>query len=266
MFDDSFNEFAHRIRPQAGRYSRALRDVGARVMKSIFILAALFAPLIAARADLVMEQQSSDTNTTYRITIKLHADQMRMDEQDGKGHAFSVIVDLNTRDSITLMPNEKMFLKRSGVESLQLMEAEIAASHGTNDMDNAPVAPVNTGKIEKVGGYDTKIYTWSGARSLTETLWVATNFPDYESIRTDLAKIDRFDASGPHKNAQPELNLLPGMVVKAKREMKGQTAIITLISAREEPVDASLFELPADYTPWKPPAVSLTNSVTTPNK
>ena len=233
----------------------------------ILLFAALFASLLAARADLVLEQQSSDTNATYDITLKLHADKMRMDQQDTKSNAFSVIIDLNTRDSITLMPSEKMFMKRSGVESQQQTEAEKVVAHGTNDMDKTPATPMNTGKTEKVDGYETEIYTWSGARGLTETLWVATNFPDYNAIRTDLAKIDRFNASGSHKNGQPEMSRLPGMVVKTQRKMKGQTAIITLLSAKAEPVDASLFELPADYSPWKSPvSLPTTNSATTPNK
>jgi hypothetical protein len=113
-----------------------------------------------------------------------------------------------------------------------------------------------------VGGYDTEIYTWSGPNGLTETLWVATNFPDYESIRPELAKLDRFDASGPHKDAQPKLSLLPGMVVKAEKASGGRKVTTTLISAKVEPVDAALFELPADYSPWKPPEVRLTTPAT----
>ena len=245
----------------------ALPELRARVEKSLFIFAAFFASLAGARADLVMEQQSRDATATNHITFKLHGDKMRMDQQADKGTGFSVIIDLNTRDSITLMPREKTFLKRSGAESQQQMEAERKASHGINEMDQAPARPVNTGKTGKVGGYETEIYSWSGAQGVTETLWVATNFPSYISIRTELARIDRFDAAGSHKNAQPELSLLPGMVVRTERMVKGQTTTITLVSAKVEPVDPSLFELPADYSPRKPPASpQKTNSTMAPNR
>jgi len=259
MLDDSFKESA------PDRLS-ALPDIRARVKKSIIVFAALFVSLAAARADLVMEQQSSDTNSTHHVTLKLHANKMRMDQQTDKGPAFSVIIDLDTRDSITLIPLEKMFLKRSGAEIQKEMEAEIEATHGTNMMDNAPAKAVDTGNAEKVGGYDTEIYTWSGPNGLTETMWVATNFPHYESIRTELAKVDRFDASGPHKGAQPALSLLPGMVVRAVKTLGGHKVNVTLVSAKTEPVDASLFELPADYKPWKPPVVQTTNMVIMPNR
>ncbi len=242
MTDESFKEFVSN-RP------------GARVKKFICTVAALAAAMAAARADLVMEQESGVTNVTDQFVLMVQKDRMRMDERDADGFAFSVIVDLNTRDSITLIPRVKTFLKRSGAESRRLMEADRAAAPNTNGMDNPPAPAVNTGRTAKVDGYDTGIYQWSGAGGLTETLWVATNFPGYASIRTDLAKLDRFNAGGAHRNAQPELGRLPGMVVKAEKALNGHKTFTTLVSAREEPVPASFFEVPADYTPYKPPAV-----------
>jgi len=245
MPDDSFKKFA-------------LNLAGARAGKFILILAALIASLAAARADLVMEQQSATATVTNWITMKVHGGKMRMDQRDSDGYTFSVIIDLDTRDSLTLFPRGKTFLKRSGAEIRQQMEAETKASHGTNELDHLPARAVDTGTTAKVGGFDTEIYKWSGPNGLTETLWVATNFPDYEPIRPELAKLDLFDASGPHKGAQPELSLLPGMVVKAEKTANGHSVNVTLISAGIEPVSASLFEMPADYTPWKPPEVQLT--------
>jgi hypothetical protein len=237
---------------------------GAQMNKLLFIAAAFFVPLVVARADLVMEQQSGITNVTDHIVLKVHGDKMRMDQRDSGGYVFSVIIDLNTRDSITLFPQGKTFLKKSGVQIRQQMDAETNTSHGTNAMDRPPARAADTGRTANVGGYDTEIYTWPGPNGLTETLWVATNFPDYKSIRTELARLDRFNASGPHKGAQPELSLLPGMVVKTENAAGGRKATTTLVSARAGPVDASLFKLPADYTPWKPPVVQVTSPATTP--
>ncbi|HEX5397927.1 MAG TPA: DUF4412 domain-containing protein, partial [Verrucomicrobiae bacterium] len=177
---------------------------------------ALFFSALLARGDLVMEQAISGTNGTSYVTLKLHAGKMRMDERKYDGYHFSAIVDLNTRDSLTLFPIGKTFLKRSGATARMQIESEIAASPGTNEMNDAPAAPVDTGQSDKVNGYDTEIYNWSGANGLTETLWVATNFPDYAAIRTNLAQIDAFNDSGAHRNAQPPASLLPGMVVKAR--------------------------------------------------
>jgi hypothetical protein len=248
MPNDSFKEFA-------------LNPLSARVKKPIFMFAALAVPFVATRADLVMEQQSGNATATDHITLKVHGDKMRMDQRDKDGYVFSVIIDLNTHDSLTLFPQGKSFLKRSGAEIREQMDAERITPPGTNKMSDTPARAVDTGTTAQVGGYDTEIYTWSGPNGLTETLWVATNYPDYESIRTELAKLDRFDASGPHKDAQPKLSLLPGMVLKAEKAAGGRKVTTTLISARIEPVDAALFELPADYSPWKPPTIMVTNGL-----
>jgi hypothetical protein len=112
---------------------------------------------------------------------------------------------------------------------------------------------VDTGKSELVNGQAAEIYTWSGARGLTETLWVDTNFPNFEATRAELSKMDHFNDAGPHRNAQPELSLLPGMVLKSESVLRGHKLTTTLVSLKLEPVDAALFELPKDYSPWKRP-------------
>jgi hypothetical protein len=248
-----------------GRLS-ALPNACARVKGFAFIFAALFSSLIAAQADLIVRQLSGDSTITNYITLMVHDAKMRMDQRDTDGYSFNVIIDLNTRDSITLFQPGNTFLKRSGAEIRQQMEAEKKASNGTNDMDKAPAPAVNTGQIENVHGYDANIYTWSGANGLTERLWVAKDFPNYDTIRTELAKIDRFESSGPHKNAQPELSLLPGMVIKTETTANGKTITVNLISARLQPADESLFKLPAGYSPWESPVLSMTNAPTMPGK
>jgi hypothetical protein len=225
-----------------------------------FILLVQLFCLAAARADLVLEQRSGETNRTYHATLILHGDKMRMEEHINNRPGFGVIVDLITRDSITLMPVEKMFMKRSGAEVQQQMEADRKASGGTNELLRAPAPAADTGKSEKIGTYDTEIYTWSGANGLTETLWVAKDFPDYAGIRAELAKLDKFNTSGPHPNAQPELSALPGMVVKTEKALKDRKSTVSLVSVKLGSVDPALFEMPADYTPWHPPAPSQTNN------
>jgi hypothetical protein len=216
-------------------------------MKTIGLLALLLSA-IALRADLILEQQSSDTNRTSVAIMKLHGDKMRLDQPDS---SLSVIVDLKSRDSITLLTTNKTYLKRFGSEVRWEMSEEKKYTGGTNAMDLPPARPVDTGKSETVNGFHAEIYTWTGAHGLTGTLWVAAGFPNYDAIRAELFKLDQFNDSGPHRNAQPALSLLPGMVVKNVSMVKGHVVTNTLVSVKVEPVDPSLFELPADYVPWK---------------
>jgi len=232
------------------------------VYKYLLILSLVFGPLIASRADVTLELKADDGKHVRDLTTRIHGDKMRMDVEH-ETNAMVIIVDLVTRDSLTLVPDSKTYLKRSGAELLQVIEAR-RKSAGTNAaVMDAPAAPaVNTGKTEKVGGYDTEIYAWSGGRKLNETLWVAKDYPNYKLIQAELAKVDLYNRGGGHRNGQPELSLLPGMVVKSEIATDGQRGTNTLVAAKVEPVDASLFEVPADYTLWKPAPKSTSKSST----
>jgi len=214
-------------------------------------------------ADLVMEQEYSTTNVIGHSMLKVHDDQMRMDTWDFSSNAFSVIIDLKTLDSYTLMPTTKTYRRRLGADTRRLTESRDA----NDEMNRPPATPVDTGKAEKVGGYDTEVYTWSGAHGRSETLWVATNYPNFAAIRKDLARVDQFDDIGPHRNFQPQVSELPGVVVKAQVTTAGkEPTLITLVSAKVEPLDRSLFDLPADYVPWHPKEISTNNAATTAGK
>ncbi|HEX4341809.1 MAG TPA: hypothetical protein VH255_00360, partial [Verrucomicrobiae bacterium] len=176
------------------------------MIRSAFILLALLLSTAALRADLTMEQHSADTNRTVVTITKLHGNMMRMELPDNH---LIVIANLTTRDSFTLLTN-KTYLKRWGSEVKWEIKEEIKSSHGTNEIDATPAAAVDTGKSESVNGYNAEIYTWSGAYDLKETLWVARSYPNYNALRIDLAKLDMFNDTGPHRNIQPILSILPG--------------------------------------------------------
>jgi hypothetical protein len=218
--------------------------------KRILILPIFLLCQLALRADLVLEQQVTDTNHTQTCILKLHGDKMRMDQPD---NGFSVIADLKKHDTTTLLTSNKLYLFKFGSELRWEMEQEKKINHGTNDMDNPPARPVDTGKTEVVHGLTTEIYAWSGAHGMTETLWVATNFPGYDAIRAELSKLDHFNETGLHRNGQPQLSLLPGMVIKSETVAKGRKATTTLVSVRVEPVADSLFQVPPGYSMWKTP-------------
>ena len=214
-----------------------------------------------------MIEKSGDTNFIYYTTTKIHGSKMRMDQVDNKNVNFSVIVDLETHDAITLMHRNKTYLKRSGEQARQEMEAERKASGGTNLMDQPPAKPVDTRKSESVAGYQSEIYTWSGPNHLTKTLWVAKDFPGYEQLKVELAKRDKFYDTGAHRAAQPEVGRLPGMVVMTLNELGDKKMIVTLVSAKAVTVEPSEFEIPAEYSVWQPPPMTnSTNPATMPGK
>ncbi len=224
------------------------------VNKNFFVLATVLLAAVAARADLEIVQMASDTNAPFPATLRLRGDKLRLDQQQNTNGSYAVIIDLNTRDSFTLLPKEKKFLKRSGTQILKDLALDKKLfGGGTNELYLPPAQARATGRIESVGDYDAEIYSWSGAGHTTQTLWVAKNFPDYEKIRAELAKLDRFNAAGPHPGAQPELSPLPGMVVQSEISVGDRKIKVRLVSAKILPLDAELFVVPADYLPWMPP-------------
>lgn len=209
-------------------------------VKSILILFAVVGGIVAARADLVVQQQISTMNNTNVTTMKIKGAKVRLDLYAGQPRAMSTIMDLNTGDSIVLLHTQKMYVKTLGRPAKQ------SKPSGSGHTVSAAPKPRPTGKTEKVGIYDTDIYTWSNSRGITGTAWVARNFPNFAKIQADLAVLDKSPASV-NNDASPALSLLPGMMVKSRLTGGGQSITVTLISAREEPLDASLFGVPPNY-------------------
>ena len=221
-------------------------------MKPIFISLALACAAAGARADLVMQQQITvSTNNTF-ATMKVKGSKVRLDFHAGQPRAISTITDLMTGDAITLLHSQKMFVKISGA----MTPANPASNGATANPAPKPPVPRATGQTQKVGDYNTELYTWSNSRGITGTAWVAKNFPDFARIQTDLAMLDK--AADANNSMDPELSALPGMVVRSQVTGGGQTITVALISAKEESIDASLFQIPAGYKelPQPKPVVS----------
>jgi hypothetical protein len=221
-------------------------------MKRIFILPALVFTIVAARADLVIEQSVVGPQSTRNGIIKIKGDKIRADMVDGTLSDRSQIIDLNTGDEFTLLHNKKEVVKTSLMKFRQTSYYSNAIAANTK----LP-KPLNTGKTEKVNGYDTEIYTWTNSRGMTETLWVAKNFPNFGKIKNDLAKLDKLNDAELDKMA-PDQSALSGMLIKMQwagigPKESGLTLTTTLISAKVEPIDASIFEVPKDYHEVKSP-------------
>jgi len=210
-------------------------------MKRFFILTAV-ACAASAQADLVLQQQIVTPDYNGTITMKVKGDKVRLDVNTSQSQALGTIMDLNTGETITLIPAQKLFLKTMGgpVNKPQTSGGVVAPG----PKSNAPV-PHATGKTQKVGEYDTELYAWSSSGGITGTAWVAKSFPDYARIRADLAILDK--TTGADNGASPELSTLPGMVVRSEVSGGGKTITMALISAKEGPLDNSFFGVPYGY-------------------
>jgi hypothetical protein len=206
-------------------------------MKQIFISLALVCATAGARGDLAVQQQIITPNFTGVVGMKIQGTKIRTDMYAGQPQALSTITDLNTGDTITLLHSQKLYLKSPGQLTKQAKPAGTAS--------RAPV-PRPTGKTQKVGDYDTELYSWTNSRGILGTVWVAKNYPDYARIRTSYAVLDK--TAGADTDMTPAMSALPGMVVRSEVSGGGQTITLALISAKEGPLDVSLFGIPRNYT------------------
>lgn len=218
-------------------------------MKFIVISLTVVFTIITARADLVMQTRVIVATTvgkqTNNVTTKIHGDKIRTDSNSTRD--ISIIKDVNTGDMTMLMQQKKIFTKYPGAKEKENLENKKKQSDNINTADIAQPKPLDTGKSEKIAGYDAQIYSWSDTDGMTVTYWVAKDFPNYKQFHSYLTKIDKANSTSRDKDSPPEISTLPGMLVKSQTVTKRLTFTRTLISAKEEPVDASIFEIPKDY-------------------
>jgi len=215
-------------------------------MKRPLIVLGLAVSLVAAHADLVLQQTVESAMINGTVTTQIKGDKIRVDMPATPQGAMSTIMDLNSGDSVTLMHDQKAAMKVPGAQIKEMVEKmkKARASAGTNA---PPPQFVDTGKAEKVGSYNAEIYNWSSPDGANQTVWVTKDFPDYANIKVQMDKLNNSPIAQISKGTAPDVSTLPGMVVKTQMEMNGQKVTSTLVSAKEQSVDASIFQTPQGY-------------------
>lgn len=210
--------------------------------KSLFILLLGLLGTIAVRADLVMELNLGGSK--LKVVVKIKEEKIRYDilPEGGYGNT-SRIADLKTGDDFNLDYPPRRIIKNSPVAPNQTNT--VAKTVWPNFQD--------TGKTETVNGYEAEVYNGTNSDGMVETLWVAKDFPNFEKIKHDLTKLDQLNIG----KWMPELSPLSGMPLKLALFLdapNGKAAVpLTLISAKEEAVDASTFNAPTNFHNWYGP-------------
>ena len=216
-------------------------------MKKIFLLTILLLVATLSQADLVIHQQGIGMGATNDITVSIQGNMMREDGGgDAIGHIIQII-DMSTFDQTMLMPKNKTLVQTPGKSIKEYLKKQEALTGQTNSLDIGKLQPTGTGKFEKVRDFETEIYFWTNGKNVTNWLWVAKNYPDFQNIKPYLLRLDEFHKQSVGQDFEPSLAVLPGMVIKREEIIENQKVTIELISARVQQVDASLFVIPNDY-------------------
>lgn len=222
-------------------------------MKRLVALSLILATF-CARADLVIEENVESGGQTQDMIVKIKGDKIRTDMNSGQ---VSTITDTSTGDIITIMHAQKSYMKMDSKKMKELMEKARAMQSGTNSPAPNQEKPkvVDTGKKEKINGYDTEIYT-AETPTMKFKYWVAKDFPNADSVQQQMKKMqaNMLEKLGPNAAVSvPDMQSMKGLPLKTEVETDGKTITTTLTSVKEETVDASALTVPADYNEIKMP-------------
>lgn len=218
-------------------------------MKKILLLTIILLVTELSRADLVMHLRGTGMGATNNVIVSIQGNMMREDGGgDAIGHIIQII-DMSTLDQTMLVAKNKTFSKTSGAKIQEYLKKQEDQTGDTNSSEIAK--PATTGKAEKIQNFETEIYFWTNGKNVTNQLWIAKNYPDFDGIKPYLIKLDEFHKRGVGKNLEAQVAGLPGMVVKREEIIEGQKEVVELIDAKVQPVDASLFAIPNDYAEQK---------------
>ena len=110
-----------------------------------------------------------------------------------------------------------------------------------------------TGKHEKVNGYDTEVYTLD-TDAMKGTFWIAKDVPGANELK-NLAKALQNSPMGAMGAAMVQQPEMPGTPIKSDVQLSnGQKMTVTLLSVKEQPIDASEMAPPAGYTEMPMPS------------
>jgi Domain of unknown function (DUF4412) len=213
-------------------------------MKRSIAVAAFLSMLASARGDLVIQQKIEGGGQNGTVTtLRLKNNKLRVDIASRAGPVSS-IMDMDTGESFTLMHGQKLFTKLDSAKTKEAIEAlkKKAGREATGEV----VKSEATGKKERVGEFNTEVFTWKGANG-TQTMWVTKDLPNYAKVKEQFDRLSKSPVAAAQKGIAPDMTVLPGVVVKTELETSGQKFTSTVLSVKEEEINPALFEVPSDY-------------------
>lgn len=191
-----------------------------------------------AHTGLVLVETCQSSGKTWTLTTKIAGNNARRDEMN----VITSLYNLSTGDTVIITRLSRTFTK---LTMAQMVAQEKAIMQEDNAQPAAPPEIVDTGRKEKIHGYDAEIYT-AETPSTKFTCWITKDYPAYSAINAQLKKYRAMEKSGA---IFPDLSNIDGLLVKYEIALSsGKTITATLVSARIQPIRDSDFRIPADYT------------------
>ena len=213
-------------------------------MKTIALLLLLIA-ITSLRADLTLVQKVDMAGTSGEMTIKFKGDKVRVDPAP----EVSMITDSKTGDTVTLMHAEKKAMRISGDKMKAAAEMVKKFTGATPAEQKANLIPLDRKEI--INGIATDLFTTDTAVGKA-TYYIAANYPDGPAILQEMKAAQPTALSNSGTNI-PDFRDLPGVPVKIEMDTARGHVVMTLISAKRDPIPNSVFDVPSNYTAMKMP-------------
>lgn len=198
-----------------------------------------------ASADWVLVQKTVADGQEKEMTTKIKGEQARVDV----GGEMSMILDASGMTMI--MHGQKVIMKADPAAMKAMLDS--AAKMVPTEAGATKTKPVATGEKEKIGEWNTEIFTWEGALGKCR-FWVTKDIPKFTEINAISDKLGKA-MGNPMVNMVPQASDFDGYAVKSEMIIAGKTITTLLISAKEQDVEAKDFATPEGYTEMKMPAV-----------
>jgi uncharacterized protein DUF4412 len=200
--------------------------------------AIVFGFVFSVRADLTIVQRVEGAAQNGDVTVKIKGDKERI---DGPSQPTRII-DGKTGEMTDLMNDRKSFVK---ISAAQLKAAAESMNQMNADKPSAAPKLSATGKKETINGYETEEYAYETPQ-FKASFWVATNYPNAAGILKEM----QAPISGAWKSSNmgmPDYTDFNGVPLKTVISVGQNEVVTTIMSIKQDSLNASEFEIPKDF-------------------
>lgn len=217
---------------------------------AVLILVLSLGLSLTAHADFTIVQKMETKGSTSEITLKLKGDKARMEVTP----QMTMIVDGKTGDTVTLMNDQKKFLRISGDKAKAI--AEMAAKYGGTTAEKPKL--VATGKKMTINGYEADEYSGESA-SFKGSYWIAPKLPESAAIMKQLQAVIPAGWNDLAKGMM-DYRDLPGFPLRSKVKVGEEEITTTVTAIKADILSESEFAAPKDFREMKIPNVKVPNA------
>ena len=212
-------------------------------MRNFLLLSAVIvlASLCLARADLTIIQRVDGVGQNVDVTVKIKGDKERIDAPSQPTR----IIDGKTGEMTDLISDQKSFVKISAAQ------IKAAAESMNLNADKKSSKLASTGKKETINGYETEEYAYETPQ-FKASFWVASKYPGAADILKQM-QAPIAGAWKPSNMGMPDYTDFNGLPIKTVISVGPNQVVTTIMSIKQDPVNAGEFEVPKDFQPLKRP-------------